>query len=315
MKTRQAWLLTLWIAAIAALSVYWRMSAVPPVDMPAAGGGGAALGHPSAASRPAPGKVSPESPPSSATSIRVRALPSPRAVAGRDPRAPLPPGEVEFEVIDGLAVMHGDIILGKLEDGAAVSRGRHEPRGPQLWDKPEIPYLVHPQLPDPARVERALRYLGQHTPVKFVPHVDQPDAIVFETGAEHCLSALGRTGGLQPIRLSPGCQTQEILHEILHALGFIHEQSRLDRDQYVQVLWDNIEEKYQPQFSIVPETLAEAMRGTPFDYRSIMLYRADTFAARPGLQSLRSLGAAPIDPVREGLSEGDVARIKRLFRL
>jgi hypothetical protein len=218
-------------------------------------------------------------------------------------------------VVDGLAIAYGDLILGRLEPGSTVLKGVTDTPRIQLWDQPVIPYMINPELPNPQRVEAAVQYFNQSTPVKFVPRTNQPDALVFEVGKEHCFSGLGKAGGLQPIRLSGGCGRQEILHEMLHALGFVHEQSRTDRDQYLDVLWGNIEEPYRNQFALVPETFMDAMRGSPFDFRSIMLYRRDTFAARPGLQTLQSKGAGAIDPVRDGLSEGDIQRLKRLFRL
>ena len=57
---------------------------------------------------------------------------------------------------------------------------------------------------------------------------------------------MGRIGGRQTISVgnsdgSVVCKHGNIVHEIAHSLGFFHEHSRPDRDQYVSVLWDNIE--------------------------------------------------------------------------
>jgi hypothetical protein len=222
---------------------------------------------------------------------------------------------VEFQIVDGLAVAYGDIILGKPDPEFQGSRGHAEVSAPQLWDKGEIPYVISPDLPNPSRVEKAIEYFRQNTPVRFVPYQNHRDALVFAPGTEHCMSNLGRTGGLQPIMLSPGCQTQAIIHEIMHALGFVHEQSRSDRDQYVEVVWENIEEKYQPQFAIVPEILLEPLRGSPFDYRSIMLYEPTDFAIRPNVFTLKTRGSGPIAPVQHGLSEIDIERLNKLYGL
>lgn len=65
-----------------------------------------------------------------------------------------------------------------------------------------------------------------------------------------CSSYVGRIGGRQTISIgnsdgSITCKHGNIVHEIAHALGFFHEHSRPDRDEYVSVLWDNVEDGEQ----------------------------------------------------------------------
>lgn len=46
----------------------------------------------------------------------------------------------------------------------------------------------------------------------------------------------------QNLSIGAGCDTKAVVqHELLHALGFYHEQSRSDRDDYVKIWWDQIE--------------------------------------------------------------------------
>lgn len=228
-------------------------------------------------------------------------------------RSQIGPNAVEFTVHQGLAIAFGDVMLGKLPEGSNLQKGYFEARNPQNWDRPEIAYIINADLPDPSRVQKAIDYFNQHTPVRFVPLTQQTDALVFEPGPENCYSYLGRVGGMQPITLSPKCQWQEIAHEIMHALGFIHEQSRMDRDQFIDIVWENIEPQFRPQFNLAPESFMEALKDSEFDYQSLMLYEPYDFSIRSDLVTMRSRTPVPIAPKRYGLSASDLRRLQRLY--
>ena len=64
-----------------------------------------------------------------------------------------------------------------------------------------------------------------------------------------------------------------IAHEVAHALGFWHEQSRPNRDQFVDVVWSNIDKNSKGQFlKEQPNDVDSA--GVPYDYGSVMHYRS-----------------------------------------
>lgn len=57
-----------------------------------------------------------------------------------------------------------------------------------------------------------------------------------------CSSQVGRIGGMQRVTLGDGCIYPGIvMHELMHTVGFWHEQSRWDRDEHVRVNYENIQ--------------------------------------------------------------------------
>ena len=73
--------------------------------------------------------------------------------------------------------------------------------------------------------------------------------------------------------LDPGCinigDHRTTQHEFIHAFGFLHEQSRSDRDDYVRILWKNIIQKWKHNYR---EAGSRYKEYTPYDGHSIMHY-------------------------------------------
>ena len=67
------------------------------------------------------------------------------------------------------------------------------------------------------------------------------------------------------ISLDDGCVLPSIVkHELMHAIGFYHEQIRTDRDDYVLVHLDNIEFGLEGNFQKYDSTQVQSLR-TPYD--------------------------------------------------
>jgi len=92
-----------------------------------------------------------------------------------------------------------------------------------------------------------------------------------------CWSPIGRQGGRQDLNLqSPNCMNVGIvMHEMIHALGFHHEQSRPDRDDYINIHWGNIERGCERNFERGSNN-EYTTYGVEYNTKSIMHY--DTYA-------------------------------------
>jgi len=107
---------------------------------------------------------------------------------------------------------------------------------------------------------------------------DRKKTAIFVTSLNNgrCSSFVGRMDfGVTRIQLAPeGCDNIGIAaHELGHAIGLLHEQSRMDRDKYLSVLWENIRPGMEHNFAI-DQTFEETMA---YDYLSIMHYSEDSF--------------------------------------
>lgn len=110
--------------------------------------------------------------------------------------------------------------------------------------------------------------------VSFVPRTSQTNYIVF-TDSSGNNSYVGMIGGAQTINIFNWNYRFIVCHEIMHALGFFHEQQRPDRNTYVTIQTANITAGYEGNFTILP---GAATLGTTYDFDSVMHYGPTAFS-------------------------------------
>ena len=230
--------------------------------------------------------------------------------------------EAFIKIVDNVALTGGDQIVGFVEPSQDFNKEsfyKSTVKKSLLWTDSIVPYGYADNFPKELfdTVERAIDYFNKETGVRFVEFDENQDedAVVFTFKPKlPCSSFVGRIGGLQQVFLHFDCDYQSVLHEMMHALGFVHEQQLPYRDNYVDILWSNISEESIHNFAQVPELWAEHYLGTgaDFDYNSIMIYHDAAFA-RPGLKSMKSKTDNLIAPNTQGLSVIDLERLDALY--
>lgn len=221
------------------------------------------------------------------------------------------PKAAKFKLEDGLVTVAGDIVLGVPKTTDFPNQGWIDTPEFSIWESAEIPFHIQPALVNPERIYEAFE-IFKDSPIHFVALTDQTDAIVFEEKKGTCKSYVGKVGGLQPIWIGADCSAADIAHEILHALGFIHEQNRVDRDSFVEIVWDNIKEEYKYNFEMLPESFMKVSGSTGFDFNSLMIYPSNSFAKNNGLITIKAKQNSQIKPSLS-LSPSDLERLRKFY--
>ncbi|XP_052393489.1 meprin A subunit beta isoform X2 [Carassius gibelio] len=216
-----------------------------------------------------------------------------------------------FEINEaaGLDLVEGDILINEGEDRNTILDEKCR------WPT-TVPYVLHCSLDINAKgvILRAFEQYRLKTCIDFKPWNGEPNYIFVFKG-RGCYSHVGnRRMGKQELSIGAGCDSLGIVeHEFLHALGFWHEQSRFDRDDYVTIMWDQIEEGEENNFDLHDETESSFL-GVPYDYGSVMHYSKKSFSkgSKPTIVTKISEFLDVIGQRME-FSDSDLLKLNRLY--
>lgn len=201
--------------------------------------------------------------------------------------------DVTVTIRNGIAYTQGDIIVGYVDSTGTVitsnsiddtsvgvrlsgvsttTLGRH-------WVDGVVPYDLSGVTTSTAvAVRMAMDTIESVSGVRFISRVTQSDYVTFaeiDSEGSLCAAQVGRQGGAQIVQLASYCRNTTtkhqgvIIHELFHVLGFFHEHTRADRDNYLTIHYSNLTnegvkwlEKKTTGFSYL----------TSYDHDSIMHY-------------------------------------------
>ncbi|XP_045132543.1 hatching enzyme 1.2-like isoform X2 [Portunus trituberculatus] len=157
------------------------------------------------------------------------------------------------------------------------------------WGNATVPYVISKLYGTSERkmIMLALHSLDFLTCIKFVPWDEVTKDYLLIWPMERpkgCWSFVGKRGGQQVVSLqapdeySKRCfiSLGKVIHELLHALGMFHEQSRPDRDEHIDIITENIIPDYIGNFR--KQSADNTTFPFRYDYNSVMHYGSNFFS-------------------------------------
>lgn len=228
-------------------------------------------------------------------------------------------------------ILNGDIVVHDFNDMSTQSYTRDDDKHTfgkddlYRWPGGNVPIVLHSSVfqgNNYIKIKAALNFFNFNTGIVFKERTDEEDYIVITCGPDDGSGAAGssRVGrqrnGSNILSLKGNFSEQTVLHELMHALGVWHEQSRQDRDNFVEIKFDNVKDDSKFNFQIEGNSTARSA----YDYCSIMHYSSMAFAkdnTKPTIVCKSNGNIVPCLPCmgsQSGLSQADLAGLDEFYR-
>lgn len=223
--------------------------------------------------------------------------------------------EITYEKINGVNIYEGDIAVPDEDiysSTDAVSKGIVTDA--RLWPNNTVYYGIASNVYSRYAITSAMQHIEANSVVQFVEHsaVANPSGnyLYFkpDSGSWSYIGCMN--WGKQDLALASWANTGTAVHEICHAVGIYHEQSRKDRDQYLTIHFANIQAGMEGNFS-----KATGVRDFDigfFDFGSIMLYGPTAFSVN-GQPTITKIDGSTYSTQRNVLSSEDIKGLNYLY--
>lgn len=217
---------------------------------------------------------------------------------------------ITYERRNGMNFFQGDIVLsdkqlaeGNSKGGASLSR----------WPGGKIYYTVASNMGsiNANKITSAVNEYNSKTNTQWIPRTNQSNYVEFIFGSSSGYDGwahIGYLGGKQSISLDQNISLGSVIHEMGHTTGLYHEHCRKDRDQYVSIQWNNIQNGQAYNFDIYNS-------GTdigPFNINSVMMYWPDSYS-KNGQPTIKRANGTTFTYNRTGFTTGDINTINTMY--
>lgn len=206
-----------------------------------------------------------------------------------------------------------------------------------IWTSGIVRYCYDLEMEVEAKIamEKVMRSVQRQVPCLRFEQVHRKDrhncvelpSVLIKSNADGCWGFLGQVSGFedrfktrsQLLNLGPGCELEGMAaHQLGHLLGLRHEANRVDRDDFLTVLEDNIDGPVSAKFPMSPASTLPSKGSDEertFDLLSVMMSGPRAFSAN---------GEATLEPRAEprlgrylgqrlGFSHFDIMRLGEMY--